>query len=313
MPFEVTRAETDGDGLTLEGYAAVWDSPTEIKSAREGNFIERMKPGSFKKTLDRRTPVLMFDHGNGYTGPMPIGKIEEAREDARGLYIRARLSDNWLVQPIRDCIAMGAIDGMSFRMSIPDGKETWRKSATRDGLPERDIHEVNCPELGPVVFPAYEDTSVSVRSQEIAELLESDEVRSDLARALFMHDRAAPPDDEERMDMEAAQLALRDAIKLHQAQMAGGVPTESQQQLLNHLLNARAVLSGGQPEMKSEETDDLEISRDDTAAEDIPEAADDSTSDQPEPTEEVTPRGASDPQEQRTLRLLEAQRLGVKI
>jgi len=50
VPFEMVRAEPDGDGLTLEGYAAVFDSPTEINE-RGGTFIERIKPGAFKKTL----------------------------------------------------------------------------------------------------------------------------------------------------------------------------------------------------------------------------------------------------------------------
>jgi HK97 family phage prohead protease len=192
MPFEVTRASDTGDGLTLEGYAAVFDSPTEIASRQEGHFIERMKPGCFRKTLDRRTPVLMFNHGqHPLIGDMPLGVITEAREDARGLFVKARLSDNWLIQPVRDAIELGAVSGMSFRMSIPQGKETWRKPAERGGLPERDIHEVACPELGPVVFPAYEDTTVGVRSQEIVDQLADPDVLADLSRALFMSERAA--------------------------------------------------------------------------------------------------------------------------
>ncbi len=297
MPFEVTRTEEDGDGLTFEGYAAVWDSPTEINSRAEGNFIERIKPGAFTRTL-AKMPVFMFNHGqHPVIGDMPLGVIQEAREDAHGLFVQARLSDNWLVQPVRDAIAEGSIRGMSFRMSIPDGGETWRH-AKGDQLAERDIHEIKCYELGPVVFPAYEATSAAVRSADLAEL----------ARVLFH----AQPDDEERMDMEAAQLALRDAIKLHQSQMDGGVPTESQQQLLNHLLNARALLSGGHAEMKSADDPDDTISRDEeTVAE--PDPGDEPTpaEETPDPADEATPRG--DAQEQRILRLLEAQRLGVEI
>jgi HK97 family phage prohead protease len=282
MPFEVTRAETDGDGLTLEGYAAVWDSPTEINSVREGNFIERIKPGAFKRTLNAKMPVLMFNHGqHPLIGDMPLGKIEEAREDVRGLFIRARLSDNWLVQPVRDAIAAQAVSGMSFRMSIPENGDTWRKPATRDGLPERDISEIKCYELGPVVFPAYEETTVGVRSAEILEALTDPDVRSDLARAMFISEQVP---DTRMADTEAAQLALRDAIKLHQSLMAGLEPVNeaSQQQLLNHLLNARAAISGGVMEMKSEEIDTEPVIEDDT-------------SEEPDPTDEVTPRGASDP------------------
>lgn len=315
MPFEVTRTEEDGDGLTFEGYAAVWDSPTEINSRSEGNFIEQMKRGSFKRTLNAKMPVFMFDHGqHPLFGSMPLGTIQEAREDDRGLFIRARFSDNWLIQPIRDACADGSIPGMSFRMSIPEGGETWRR-ARAGQLAERDITEVKCPELGPVVFPAYEDTTVGVRSREVLDALSDGDVLADLARALFASERMANENDEERMmNPEAAQLALRDAIRLHQAIMAGTEPTNeaSQQRLMNHLLNARAVLSGGTMEMKSEELDpDVTVSRD---VEITSEPADGTSEDAtPDPADEATPRGATETntQERRFDRMVEAKRLGV--
>lgn len=186
VPFEITRAEPDGDGLTLEGYASVFDSPTEIDSAREGHFIERIKPGAFKKTLSERTPVLMFNHGqHPLIGDMPIGSITHAREDSRGLFVRARLASNWLIEPVREAIAQRSVTGMSFRFSVPKGKDTWRNSSTRGGLRERDINEARVSELGPVVFPAYPDTTVGVRSQDLIDVLDDTEARTELARALF--------------------------------------------------------------------------------------------------------------------------------
>lgn len=186
VAFDVVRAEPEGDGLTLEGYAAVFDSPTEIDSY-EGNFIERIKPGAFKKTLRERTPVLMFNHGSHpLIGPMPIGQITKAREDARGLFVQARLASNWLIEPVREAIEQGAVNGMSFRFQAV--KESWRDAARRGQPRERDVLEARVPELGPVVFPAYDKTSVGVRSAEVLEAisvgLADPEVRSDLARAL---------------------------------------------------------------------------------------------------------------------------------
>lgn len=182
VPFAVTRAEPDGDGLTLEGYAAVFDSPTEINS-REGHFIERIMPGAFKRTLSHKMPVLMFNHGqHPLIGDMPLGRITEAREDAKGLFISARLSDNWLVKPVRDAIADGAVDGMSFRFSVPKDGDTWRH--TRGKVSERDLTQVSCTECGPVVFPAYPDTSVGVRSQ-LLDALNDEPSRNALAEALF--------------------------------------------------------------------------------------------------------------------------------
>lgn len=166
-----------GDGFTLEGYAAVFDTPTRIDSW-EGNFDEQLSRGAFSKTISERKPVLQFDHGRDVaTGSVPIGAIEELREDERGLFVRARLHDNDRVEPIRQAIASQAIDGMSFRFRVL--REDWDEES-RD-VPMRTIREVELYELGPVVFPAYEATTVGVRS--LLAGLEADE-RADLVARL---------------------------------------------------------------------------------------------------------------------------------
>lgn len=156
------RAEDTGDGRTLEGYAAVFNDPTRIDSW-EGAFDEVIARGAFAKTIAERKPVLQFDHGYDMrTGSVPIGALEEIREDRKGLYVRARLFDNPVVEPIRQAIEGGAIDGMSFRFKVPAGRDQWKK---REGdVDLRTIREVELYELGPVVFPAYASTSVGVRS-----------------------------------------------------------------------------------------------------------------------------------------------------
>jgi HK97 family phage prohead protease len=187
VAFEVTRSEEDGDGLTLEGYAAVFDSPTEINSW-EGRFIETVERGAFSKSISEKTPVLMFNHGqHPMIGDMPIGAITHLREDNRGLFVRARLATNWLIEPVREAIKQGSISGMSFRMRVI--KDAWQKPAAGGDMQRRAIQEVSCPELGPVVFPAYLDTEVGVRSREIVNALEDDNLRAELAWAL-LSDRA---------------------------------------------------------------------------------------------------------------------------
>ena len=161
VDFTIERADDTGDGLTLEGYAAMFDSTTRINSW-EGKFDERIAPGAFKKTLSERGDrvVLQFDHGqHPMIGSMPIGSIDELSEDSRGLKVRARLFDNELIRPVRDAIAGKAIKGMSFRFEVV--ADEWDSSGDVD---MRTIREVKLHEIGPVVFPAYEDTTVGVRS-----------------------------------------------------------------------------------------------------------------------------------------------------
>lgn len=154
--------DTSSDGRTLSGYAAVFNSPTRINE-RGQSFDETVARGAFAKAINNRDKVVVqFDHGqHPLIGSMPLGKVTELREDDHGLWLEAQLSDNWLIQPVRDAIRDGAVDGMSFRFSVPDGGDTWDRSGA---VAVRTINEVRLYELGPVVFPAYADTSVAVRS-----------------------------------------------------------------------------------------------------------------------------------------------------
>lgn len=176
VAFEPVRADdgTHGDGLTLEGYGAVFGEPTVINSW-EGHFTERIQRGAFRKSLEERLPRVQFDHGmHPLIGSIPIGALNVAREDAKGLFVSARLTDNWLIQPVRDAIANGSVDGMSFRFTVirdewhdRDGKPVAPEDVYRrldSGELTRTLKEVKVSEVGPVVWPAYEATSVGVRS-----------------------------------------------------------------------------------------------------------------------------------------------------
>jgi HK97 family phage prohead protease len=199
--FEL-RAEPDGDGFTLEGYAAVFGEKTRIDSFWEGTFDEVIQRGSFAKTLKERTPVLQFDHGHDMaTGSVPIGAIDKIREDAHGLFVQAQLHDNTRVEPIRQAIASGAIDGMSFRFRVI--REEWDESDDLE-VPLRTIKEVELFELGPVVFPAYASTSVGVRSL-LAGLADEDRRRlvADL-RAELSADAAGDGTSADQQETDAA-------------------------------------------------------------------------------------------------------------
>jgi HK97 family phage prohead protease len=203
-PFEL-RSEDTGDGFTLEGYGAVFGNPVRIDSW-EGLFDEVISRGAFAKTISERKPVLQFDHGrDAATGSVPIGAVEVLREDRHGLFVRAKMHDNARVEPIRQAIASGAIDGMSFRFRVI--REEWDDSEDRD-VPLRTINEVELFELGPVVFPAYEATTVGVRSL-LAGLPHDERGRliADLRAEIAAPADAAPAGTSAEQDTDAGQEA----------------------------------------------------------------------------------------------------------
>jgi HK97 family phage prohead protease len=204
-PFELLRSD-DADGLTLTGYAAVFNSPTRINSW-EGDFTEVIAPGAFRHTIRNNRPIMQYDHGqHPLIGSLPVASIRRIKEDARGLYVEARVFDNWLTEPLRDAIRDQAISGMSFRFAPV--KESW----SPDG-DVRTLHEVKLYELGPVAWPAYADTSVALRSLERVagiKIISSPEPPAD---ALGSDDGPASIDPAEGQSAHLTQLRAR-ALRL---------------------------------------------------------------------------------------------------
>lgn len=218
-PFALRAdADVEGDGRTLDGYAAVFNRETIIDSW-EGKFREKLSPGSMKKSFRERPPRIQFDHGrHPLVGSIPIAVVRSVAEDVHptlapegGAHVIGRLHNNWLVEPVREAIESGSVDGMSFRFTVvqerwfdADGKQirdeevlrellrrTWYEEVADEELLLRDLREVKVPELGPVVWPAYEATSVDVRSTtiDLGRLGDPDQ-RRNLARAVFLADAA---------------------------------------------------------------------------------------------------------------------------
>ena len=187
--FELQPA---ADGFTLEGYAAVFDSPTRISNLREGDFTEVIKPGAFARAVRANPkPQMQFDHGNDPAiGGNPVGVINSMREDDRGLFVSAEMLDTWQAEPVRVAVGKGAITGMSFRFTVPEGGDTWS-----DDRETRTISDVDVHELGPVVWPAYTDTTVGVRVQQIADTIVADDTfLSDLSVGLLLANHAERTD-----------------------------------------------------------------------------------------------------------------------
>jgi HK97 family phage prohead protease len=226
VPFQMVRDDAAGesDGWTLTGYAVTFDQETEIDSW-EGRFFEKVRRGAFRKTFREQTPVCQFDHGrHPLIGSIPIGAFRELYEDDKGVFVNNRITNNWLMQPIRDAIAEGSITGMSFRFEVV--REQWTDAQGKTVRPEevaellwnpgergplhRELIEVKCRELGPVVFPAYTGTSVSVRARDQAAELARDDafarsIRASLAQAAATAPQV-PEDQELRREVAAALL-----------------------------------------------------------------------------------------------------------
>jgi HK97 family phage prohead protease len=190
--FEFRKVD-DGDGLTVLGYITRFGEPTVIDDWL-GQYTEEIKRGAFAKTLQARGPArvkMQFDHGHDLRhGSAPIGVWEVMREDKKGLYAEGRIHDTWDTIPIRAGIESGALDGMSFRFKVVT--EQWRKATKAGEMDHRTLTEVNLYEAGPVVFPAYEGSSVGLRAFDLVRQA-FDAVTSPSASAIVTPKTAVAP------------------------------------------------------------------------------------------------------------------------
>ena len=162
MTAEVRAVATDDGSLKIGGYAATFNS-----EATGLNFREVIAPGAFTRALASNDPVfLLVNHD---MEGIPLASTQsgtlQLRQDKTGLYMEATLDPaNPKAQELSSALRRGDMDKMSFAFTVsPDGQ-------TRDaGL--RTIQDIErLYEVSVVTLPAYDSTSVGMRSAEEADL-----------------------------------------------------------------------------------------------------------------------------------------------
>jgi HK97 family phage major capsid protein/HK97 family phage prohead protease len=151
---------------TLVGEFSVFDEWYEIRSWWEGEFMERIAPGAFKRTINNRsgeTPVrVLLEHGYDPTvGDKPLGVPDTLEERDKGPYAETPLFDTSYNRDLAPALRGGAY-GQSFRFQVL--RDEWvEEPEVSDhnprGIPERTITEVRLIEFGPTVFPASPATN----------------------------------------------------------------------------------------------------------------------------------------------------------
>lgn len=149
----------DGDKMTVAGYAATFGETADIG----GYFREVIAPGAFTNTLNTADVRAYYGHDRQrLLGRSSAGTLR-LKEDAKGLAVEIDLPDTTDGRDVRELIARGDITGMSFGFIVTH--DEWDMTGTVD---TRTIHEVELLEVSVVSEPAYEGTSIALRSRDDA-------------------------------------------------------------------------------------------------------------------------------------------------
>lgn len=146
------------DGMVFEGYAAVFDAPSEPLP-----FTEKIQRGAFSKSLKSRNDIkLLWNHDSGQVLASTRAKTLSLVEDERGLKVSASLPNTTLGRDTAELLRRGDVDSMSFGFSVI--KDSWNAEGSQRTLNAVRLHEVSI-----VAWPAYTATSgtTSVRGLDV--------------------------------------------------------------------------------------------------------------------------------------------------
>jgi uncharacterized protein len=148
----------DGTPKKIVGYAAVFDKPSE-----DMGFIEYVRKGAFLGAIVTSDARALFNHD---TDTLPLGRQSAGtlllKEDEAGLYYEITPPDTQGARDLMTSIDRGDIKEASYGFTVDvDEWDYSTDTPTRTIIKIREIYDIS-----PVVFAAFNDTSVALRKME---------------------------------------------------------------------------------------------------------------------------------------------------
>ncbi len=172
----------------IVGYAAKFG----VNSLDLGDFVERIDPQAFGIVAERRgrkKPLetrALWNHDANYPLARYPGTLRMNVDDI-GLRYEFPVPDTTYGRDLAANIDAGIVRGSSFSFQIAPGGEAW---SVEDGRSIRTVTKIDSLiDVGPVTFPAYPDTDVSVAQRSFNAFRSQRDANS--SRLLAVQARAA--------------------------------------------------------------------------------------------------------------------------
>ena len=154
-----STGELRSDGKKLHGYAAIYNSETDL-----GGFVEVIRNGAFRKSLESASNIRALYH---HQGDALLGttrsKTLKLREDPHGLAFELDLPATTHGKDLAILVERGDVAGCSFGFRVRDGGDRWEQ---RGAQLVRELLDVELSEVTLTADPAYADTSVALRTRK---------------------------------------------------------------------------------------------------------------------------------------------------
>lgn len=170
LTTDLTTRSSDDNGMTVEGYAMLYDQPSVPMP-----FVEYIDRGALDN-VDLSKVLLLYGHDLNSVLARSDAENLQLRADDKGLWFRATLPDTTLGRDTYTNVANGNLKGCSVGFKIGDDK--WLQG--NDG---QVIHHIRSfdqlIEISITPIPAYTETSVDVQRSLEAFMKGENEVEID--------------------------------------------------------------------------------------------------------------------------------------
>jgi HK97 family phage prohead protease len=146
------------EGRKLTGYAATWNT-----ECRLGNFREVILPNAFQASIRGSKDIAaLWNHSPQYVLGRTRANTLKLSEDERGLAFELDVVPTSYGDDLLSLVRSGNVGGMSFGFTVGKGGEVWKGDL-------RQLRALTLAEISAVSWaPAYENTTISARSRDLA-------------------------------------------------------------------------------------------------------------------------------------------------
>lgn len=142
----------------LEGYAAIFNSETALPG-----FHEVIRAGAFTKSLSAGNNVrALYHHRDSELLASTRSGTLTLKEDHHGLAFSLSLPPTSYGKDLAILVERGDVAGCSFGFRVREGGDRWEERSGGEWL--RELLDVELSEITVTGDPAYQDTTVALRS-----------------------------------------------------------------------------------------------------------------------------------------------------
>ncbi|OJE29302.1 major capsid protein [Bacillus paranthracis] len=177
---------------------------------KHGNpFVERVMPSVFENALKRGNDVkLLLEHDNNMLLARTKDETLKLTETSRGLEMEANLVPSNQSEHIHALIKRGTLNNMSFGMVVLD--DDWKQE---NGVNKRSITELALYECSIVSDPAYTQSTVEARSNDIRQDVEVPNLEERNQKIMKLNSMSVKELDEYKQELLAESQQIDDKVE----------------------------------------------------------------------------------------------------